>query len=229
MSIQKGIRTPGMYTDVNINTQRTGLPANTHKVLFITNDDQPDDSSMPISIYDKSKADANFGVNSEAGRMITAAIKTNSLVDVQCLGSTITPQSPISCVGAISEAVLISTNLPSDLANPPTVNIYVNSVLISKNVSTNYINQQWFTNPLLSLNASQLGYSVIGDSSHQEYFHNSSNSPITFEFVPNSDGLYDGVDYLAKDALIIGKYNNNPTAYKDPTTGTISFCLAAGG
>ena len=92
MSIQKGIKTPGVYTDVNINTQRTGLIANTHKVLFITNDDQPDDSSMPISIYDKSKADASFGVNSEAGRMITAAIKTNSLVDVQCLGKPVLEQ-----------------------------------------------------------------------------------------------------------------------------------------
>lgn len=92
MTIQAGILTPGVYTDVNINTQRTGLIANTHKVLFITNDDQPDDSSMPISIYDKSKADASFGVNSEAGRMITAAIKTNSLVDVQCLGKQVLQQ-----------------------------------------------------------------------------------------------------------------------------------------
>ena len=36
--IQAGIRTPGIYTGVNINTQRTGLPANTHKVLFVTAD-----------------------------------------------------------------------------------------------------------------------------------------------------------------------------------------------
>jgi len=40
MSIQAGIRTPGTYIGVNINTQRTGLPANTHKVLFITTDNK---------------------------------------------------------------------------------------------------------------------------------------------------------------------------------------------
>ena len=54
MSIQAGIRTPGMYTDVNINTQRTGLPANTHKVLFITADDKVMD--QPIAIYDEADA-----------------------------------------------------------------------------------------------------------------------------------------------------------------------------
>ncbi|WP_448761895.1 hypothetical protein [Acinetobacter tandoii] len=84
MPIQNGIKTPGVYTDVNINTQRTGLLANTQKVLFITNDEG--DGSMPVSIYDKAAADGAFGVNSEAGRMITAAIKTNRVVDVQCLG-----------------------------------------------------------------------------------------------------------------------------------------------
>lgn len=84
MSIQNGIKTPGVYTDVNINTQRTGLLANTQRVLFITNDDG--DSDMPVGIYDKAAADSAFGANSEAGRMITAAIKTNRIVDVQCLG-----------------------------------------------------------------------------------------------------------------------------------------------
>jgi len=92
MPIQKGIRTPGVYTDVNINTQRTGLPANTHKVLFITNDAQllPESSeTMPVSIYDKSQAERIFGDGekpSETGRMITAAIKTNRTADVQVLG-----------------------------------------------------------------------------------------------------------------------------------------------
>ena len=28
------LKTPGTYLDVNINTQRTGLPANIHKVLL---------------------------------------------------------------------------------------------------------------------------------------------------------------------------------------------------
>jgi phage tail sheath gpL-like len=64
------------------------LPANIHKVLFITNDNQPEPegNAMPISIYDKAKADQIYGADSEVGRMITAAIKTNRVVDVQCLG-----------------------------------------------------------------------------------------------------------------------------------------------
>ena len=80
------LKTPGTYLGVNINTQRTGLPANTQKVLFITNDDQPITTAMPISIYDKAKADQIYGADSEVGRMITAAIKTNRVVDVQILG-----------------------------------------------------------------------------------------------------------------------------------------------
>nr|WP_314371358.1 hypothetical protein [uncultured Acinetobacter sp.] len=87
------LKTPGTYLDVNINTQRTGLPANIHKVLFVTNDDQnpPDGggNTMPVSIYDKAKAEEIFGTGeapSEAARMITAAIKTNRVVDVQILG-----------------------------------------------------------------------------------------------------------------------------------------------
>ena len=80
------LKTPGTYLSVNINTQRTGLPANTHKVLFITNDEQPITTAMPISIYDKPKADQIYGADSEVGRMITAAIKTNRVVDVQMLG-----------------------------------------------------------------------------------------------------------------------------------------------
>lgn len=88
------IKTPGTYLDVNINTQRTGLPANNHKVLFITNDSQPRPEIgdvMPVDIYDKAQAEQIFGNGpeappSEAARMITAAIKTNNLVRVQCLG-----------------------------------------------------------------------------------------------------------------------------------------------
>ena len=83
------LKTPGTYLGVNINTQRTGLPANIHKVLFITNDET---TAMPISIYDKAKADQIYGADSEAGRMITAAIKTNRVVDVQILGK---PQAEV--------------------------------------------------------------------------------------------------------------------------------------
>ena len=84
MSIQADIRTPGIYTDVNINTQRTGLPANTHKVLFVTLD-VLSEQFMPLDIYDKADADEKFGTDSMAGRMITAAIKTNRTVNVQAV------------------------------------------------------------------------------------------------------------------------------------------------
>lgn len=66
MTIQD-IKTPGVYTEVNINTQRTGLLANTQKVLFITSD--PFTPAMPKAVYDKAEADINFGANSIAGRM----------------------------------------------------------------------------------------------------------------------------------------------------------------
>lgn len=75
------IKTPGTYIDVNINTQRSGLPLNTQKLLFITTDETSPD--MPETVYDKAAADAAFGNNSIAGRMITAAIKTNRFVDAQ--------------------------------------------------------------------------------------------------------------------------------------------------
>ena len=92
MPIPSNIRTPDTYTDINLNAQRSGLPANLHRVLFITNDEQEQPESgnaMPVSIYDKAKAEEIFGngeVLSEAARMITAAIKTNRVVDVQILG-----------------------------------------------------------------------------------------------------------------------------------------------
>lgn len=100
MPIPANLKTPGVYTDVNINTQRTGLPANIHRVLFVTNDDplQPEiGTAMPVSIYDKAQAEAIFGgeVPSEAGRMITAAIKTNRFVDVQSVGKPLAVTAPI--------------------------------------------------------------------------------------------------------------------------------------
>lgn len=87
------IKTPGTYIDVNTNTQRSGLPLNTQKVLFITTDTTSPD--MPETIYDKAAADAAFGNNSIASRMITAAVKTNRFVDVQAfsLNQTMSPQS----------------------------------------------------------------------------------------------------------------------------------------
>lgn len=85
-NIPDNLKTPGTYFDVNTNTQRTGLPANIQRVLFITEDAQTSELSLPVSIYDKAQADLIFGENSITGRMITAAIKTNRTVEVQSVG-----------------------------------------------------------------------------------------------------------------------------------------------
>lgn len=83
-SIPSNLKTPGTYFQVNTNTQRTGLPANEQKVLFVTLD-VLSGQFIPVDVYDKASADTTFGTNSEAGRMITAAIKTNRVVDAQAV------------------------------------------------------------------------------------------------------------------------------------------------
>ena len=77
--VQAGIKTPGMYTDVNINTQRAGLPANTHKVLFLTSDTKV--MAQPVAIYDEADADDKIAADSAMSKMIKAAVKTNRLID----------------------------------------------------------------------------------------------------------------------------------------------------
>ncbi len=84
MSISANIKVPDVYTSVNINTQRTGLPLNDQRVLFVT-EDVLSEQFTPVDIYDKADADTKFGDNSQAGRMITAAIKTNRTVNVQAV------------------------------------------------------------------------------------------------------------------------------------------------
>ncbi|MDC5071486.1 phage tail protein [Acinetobacter baumannii] len=84
MSISANIKVPDVYTSVNINTQRTGLPLNDQRVLFVTLDILSE-QFKPVDVYDKSDADAKFGANSQAGRMITAAVKTNRTVNVQAV------------------------------------------------------------------------------------------------------------------------------------------------
>ena len=103
--IQAGIRTPGIYTGVNINTQRTGLPANTHKVLFITADSKVMD--QPVAIYDESDADTKIAVNSIVGRMIKAAVKTNRLVDVQAITLAMNTTDPLAPVPDVDETTEI--------------------------------------------------------------------------------------------------------------------------
>lgn len=83
------IKTPGQYFEVNTNTQRSGLPQNKHRILFVTDDNQPASTTMPVNLDSKAKADATFGENSVAGRMVKAAIATNRFVDVQGLGKSV--------------------------------------------------------------------------------------------------------------------------------------------
>ncbi|HAV3836668.1 phage tail protein [Acinetobacter baumannii] len=84
MSISANIKVPDVYTSVNINTQRTGLPLNDQRVLFVTLD-VLSAQFTPVDVYDKADADTKFGANSQAGRMITAAVKTNRTVNVQAV------------------------------------------------------------------------------------------------------------------------------------------------
>ncbi|MCE6219952.1 phage tail protein, partial [Acinetobacter baumannii] len=62
----------------------TGLPANEQKVLFVTLD-VLSGQFTPVDVYDTAGADAKFGANSQAGRMIKAAVKTYRLVNAQAV------------------------------------------------------------------------------------------------------------------------------------------------
>lgn len=107
----------------------------------------------------------------------------------------------------------------------PTVDVYVQNILIAENVNATWINTTWFSNQDLKGNATLLGYSVSGTSSNEEIFRYYGDGNITFRFVPKTGGFYNGQEYSAKDALQIHSSNSNPTAYKDPTTGEVTFCI----
>lgn len=102
MTIPSGLRRPDIYTDINTNTQRTGLPDNRQRVLFVT-DDTPLDSNqvLPVALYDKAKARTVFGASSTAERMITAALKTNTLVDVEAINQVVTSSSDTTNVSTL--------------------------------------------------------------------------------------------------------------------------------
>lgn len=206
MPIQKGIRTPGMYTDVNINTQRTGLPANTHKVLFVTPDAAVEELTSPVNIYNRNEADESFGLNSVMGRMITAAIQTNRLVDVQ--GFSASTQSQISCAGARSN-IFFS---PFDLSES-SFEIELDGVIYGDGSGGigYYINNH----PVLSqvLDADQDGYLRV-DNLDAQKFHR-----VRINFIG-----------LLPASHKIGISNPPNTAYSiehdDGAVKSISFCLA---
>ncbi|WP_416178151.1 hypothetical protein [Acinetobacter sp. SEK541] len=68
-------------------------PTNDHRVLFVTTDPNASED-MPVNLYDQAQADTIYGQNSQTGRMISAAIKTNRFVDVQgySLNQSVPPQ-----------------------------------------------------------------------------------------------------------------------------------------
>lgn len=77
-------RTPGIYTDINTQTQRTGLPNQNHTIVFVTSDLGAPTNPKPI--YDTATADAVSGADSNAGRMMAAALSVSQGVDVETMG-----------------------------------------------------------------------------------------------------------------------------------------------
>jgi len=77
-------RTPGMYTAINTQTQRTGLPNQNHSIVFVTSDVGA--PATPTPIYDTSSADAVSGADSNAGRMMSAALSVSQGVGVDMVG-----------------------------------------------------------------------------------------------------------------------------------------------
>lgn len=78
------MKTPGIYTDINTQTQRTGLPTQNHSIVFVTSDVGA--PVNPTSIYDTASADSVSGANSNAGRMIAAALSVSQGVRVETVG-----------------------------------------------------------------------------------------------------------------------------------------------
>lgn len=77
-------KTPGIYTEINTQTQRTGLPNQSHSIVFATGDlDAPPN---PEPIYDTASADTVSGSDSNAGRMMAAALSISQGVRVDTVG-----------------------------------------------------------------------------------------------------------------------------------------------
>ena len=132
----------------------------------------------------------------------------------------------ITCANATQYAVLKGLNILSGFDPQVTTDIYVNGALVADNIDATFLNQSWLNDSRLSSNASALGYTVTGTSSMDEVFNNQGLNNITFAFVPKNNGVYNGITYLAKDAIQIAGGNSNPTVFKDSETGIITFCLS---
>ncbi len=77
-------RTPGLYTEINTQTHRTGLPTQNHTIVFVTDDASA--PAAPTAIYDTASADAVSGDNSNAGRMMSAALTISQGVRAAMVG-----------------------------------------------------------------------------------------------------------------------------------------------
>lgn len=83
-------RTPGMYTEINTQTQRTSLPTQSHSIVFMTGDATA--PTTPAPIYDTATADDISGANSKAGRMMASALSVSQGVRVDTVGKSQAPE-----------------------------------------------------------------------------------------------------------------------------------------
>jgi phage tail sheath gpL-like len=117
--IQNGIRTPGIYTDVNINTLRRGLIANEHKVLFISDDAKQ--LAVPVAVYDEEDAKEKISAGSKIGKMIKAALKTNRLIDAYAQTILLSGDPAAADLDATIEQIEAFGHTIIALASAPTV------------------------------------------------------------------------------------------------------------
>ncbi|MEY2862830.1 MAG: hypothetical protein RLY58_537 [Pseudomonadota bacterium] len=80
MTIPAGLRRPDVYTDINTQTTRTGLPDNRQRVLLVSAGNV---HAQPVAVYDKASADTLFGAGSTIGRMVKAAVAVNPFADLE--------------------------------------------------------------------------------------------------------------------------------------------------
>lgn len=85
-------RRPDTYTSINTNTQRTGLPSQSHKIVFLTSDtlgaNAPATATeVPVAVYDSAGADKAMGIESGAttsiaSRMVDTALKVSQHIRI---------------------------------------------------------------------------------------------------------------------------------------------------
>ena len=93
MAIPSNLKTPGVYTEINTQTKRTGLPAQDHKVLLLVSDDSEgagagDGGLQTVST--QAQADSISGdKNSSLSRMARAALATTLSLSMQVASASV--------------------------------------------------------------------------------------------------------------------------------------------